>query len=324
MVFIVRLSMDKVCRQLDFFWGLKLSRSQADALLSQLARAWKPDFDALCTLLADSAVVQADETGWSLHSVWAFLSEKARILVFGVHKDAATRETLLPQELFDGVLVSDDAAVYRGFTRAQKCWAHLIRKALKLTLLQPENEVYRTFLTGLLRLYRKALRLQQDRRLKETTRQKKVLSLEDDLWALCGSRSEDTAEPATDSERDFVNRVNELLRLMEDEELFTFVIHPEVPGTNNESERSLRDVAADRKTGRTNKSLAGARRRTVLTSVLESLRLLLAEFTLEPVVKEVSGWLADGCSRFRKPLQTLSRPPPENSPLDSLLSLDAT
>ena len=30
MVFIVRLSMDKVCQQLEFFWGLKLAKSQAD------------------------------------------------------------------------------------------------------------------------------------------------------------------------------------------------------------------------------------------------------------------------------------------------------
>jgi len=35
MVFIVRLSMDKVCQQLEFFWGLKLAKSQADALLNR-------------------------------------------------------------------------------------------------------------------------------------------------------------------------------------------------------------------------------------------------------------------------------------------------
>ena len=62
MVFMLRLSMDKVCRQLEFFWGLKLSKSQADALLNQLARAWEPEFEMLCTLLANSAVVHADET----------------------------------------------------------------------------------------------------------------------------------------------------------------------------------------------------------------------------------------------------------------------
>ena len=319
MVFIVRLSMDKVCQQLEFFWGLKLAKSQADALLNRLTREWEPEFDTLCTLLANSAVVHADETGWSINSVWAFLSEQVRIILFGVHKDGATLATLLPKDLFSGVLVSDDAAVYRGFTLAQKCWAHLIRKAIRLTLLQPHNEQYRTFLTGLLELYHKACRLQRDRRLKPSTREKKALALDDDLWALCGSRFKDQTPPATDAEHDFVNLVSELLRLMEAQELFTFVTHPEVSGTNNESERTLRDAANDRKTGRTSKTIRGARRRTVLTSVLESLRLSLPNFTLRHVLEEVTAWQATGRSRFRQLLESLNLPPPQNSPLDALL-----
>lgn len=61
----VRLSLDKVCEQFKFFWGLKLANSQADALLHRLARQWEPEFDTLCMLLANSAVVHADETGSS-------------------------------------------------------------------------------------------------------------------------------------------------------------------------------------------------------------------------------------------------------------------
>jgi transposase len=79
-------------------------------LLNRLARQWEPEFDALCTLLANSAVVHADETGWSINSIWAFLSEQALIILFGVHKDSATLATSLPKDLLSGVLVSDDAA----------------------------------------------------------------------------------------------------------------------------------------------------------------------------------------------------------------------
>lgn len=195
----------------------------------------------------------------------------------------------------------------------------LIRKAIRLTLLQPDNREYRTFLTGLLALYRKACRFKQDRRLKPSTRERKVLLLEDDLWALCGSRFEDDTPPATDAEHDFLNLVNELLRLMEAEELFTFVTHPEVPGTNNESERTLRDAASDRKTGRTSRTIRGARRRTVLTSVLESLRLSLQSFTLGHVLAEVTEWLISGRSRFQHLRESQNLPPPERSPLDVLL-----
>jgi len=321
LVFMVRLSMDKVCAQLTFFWELILSKSQADALLNRLAREWEPEFDALCELLAHSAVVHADETSWSINSVWAFLSEKVRVLLFGVHKDGATLAALLPKDLFTGVLVSDDAAVYRNFTRAQKCWAHLIRKAIKLTLLHPENDEYRGFLDGLLALYRLANRIAHDRRLKEETRRKKVAGLEHDLRTLCESRYHDASEPGTDAEADYLRLVNELMRLLEAEELFTFVIHVEVDGTNNEAERGLRDAAQDRNTGRTSKTIRGARRRTITTSVLESLRLYLPEFTLRSVLEEVNGWLSSGRSRFCHMLDSLDLSLPTISPLEAVLPL---
>ena len=66
--------------------------------------------------------------------------------------------------------------------------------------------------------------------------------------ALC-----DNSTPADDVEKDFYNLTHEILRLLREDELFTYVIHPEVPGTNNESERSLRGAAQDRRTGRTRK-----------------------------------------------------------------------
>jgi hypothetical protein len=70
-VYCLGLSIDKACQVLSFFQQLKLRKSQADALLNQLATAWESEFDSLCTLLAHSAVVHTDETSWSINSVWA-------------------------------------------------------------------------------------------------------------------------------------------------------------------------------------------------------------------------------------------------------------
>ena len=47
--------------------------------------------------------------------------------------------------------------------------------------------------------------------------------------------------------------MHEVVRLMGDEELFTFVTHVEVDATNNEAEPSLRGSAMNWKTGRTSK-----------------------------------------------------------------------
>ena len=117
------LPLDTVIGEFAFYWNLTLRKSQADAMLNRLAKEWLPEFDALCQLLAVSAVVYADETSWSLNSVWAFLSEKARLTIFGCRKDGQTLAVLLKKETFQGTVVSDDAAVYQGFSHAQKCWA---------------------------------------------------------------------------------------------------------------------------------------------------------------------------------------------------------
>src|SRR3954453_22090885 len=175
LVYIVGLSFDKVCQLLDFFQNLRLGKSQANTLLDQLSRDWEREFDVLCTLLAHSLVVHADETRWSLNSVWAFLSEKARVLLFGVHKDAGTLQQVLDPATFAGILISDDAAVYAHFTRAQKCWAHLLRKAIKLTLQDPNSAVYRTFTDRLLEIDRAACRVRRDGRLSDAGRGRKGL-----------------------------------------------------------------------------------------------------------------------------------------------------
>ena len=100
------------------------------------------------------------------------------------------------------------------------------------------------------------------------------------------------------------------MRVMLAEQLFTFVTAEPVEkpngetlvvsGTNNEAERTLRSPAQARDTGRTNKTVAGARRQTVILSVLESLRQHLSPFTLSSVIAEVRRWLETGRSCFAR------------------------
>ncbi len=267
LVYILGLSFDKACLLLNFFQNLQLRKGQADALLRQLARHWEREFDALCALLANSLVVHTDETRWSLNSVWAFLSEKARVLLYGVHKDAATLQCLLDPATFAGLLISDDAAVYGHFSAAQKCWAHWLRKAIKLTLQDPDSAEYRAFTDELLRLYHEACRVQRDQRLSTAGRQRKVGELENALFELCAPLWLEELPVLEGLANDYRCLVNEVMRLALAEELFTFVTTPgviqpsgttqAVSGTNNEAERTLRGAAQARETGRTSKTYAG-------------------------------------------------------------------
>ena len=310
LAYVIGLSLAKACAVLAFFCQLPLSRSQADALLRQLAHHWQGQFDTLCDLIAHAAVVYMDETGWKVGragcSLWTFASAGQRVFVFGCHKDAATLDTLLPPEVFRGIGVSDDAAVYRDrFDRAQKCWAHLLRKAIRLALLYPRKKKYQRFLDGLLELYQDAKRVAGDGRLGEAGRQQRVAELEGRLCALCVPHQGGAAADLSPPERDLCNLANELLDRLMDEELFTFVLHPEVEPTNNRMERLQRGPALERKAGRTSKTAAGAQRRSVIVSVLESLRANLEGFTLSSVLAEVQRWLAEGQSLFERQWQGL-------------------
>ena len=324
LVSIVGLSMDKVCSLLKFFWQLELSKSQADTLLNQLSRHWTNEFESLCQLLAVSAVVHTDETSWSQNSAWAFLSEKSRVLIFSCRKDASTLAQILPKDSFTGIIVSDDAAIYQGFPLSQKCWAHLLRKAIRFTLLDPNHKEYDSFLKGLLSVYRKACKASIDQRLKDVGRTVRVAELVDELSELCVGRCGDAngvRKWTSETDHEFDNLVHEVSRLMCNEELFTFVLHPEVESTNNEAERSLRSAALDRKTGRTTKTLRGAQRRTILVSVLESLKLHLAEFTLTSVQAEVESWWKTGESLFSRLAKNCGLDPPTESRINNLIPI---
>ena len=123
--------------------------------------------------------------------------------------------------------------------------------------------------------------------------------------------------------------VHEIVHVMLDNELFTIVTAPPVTkpngqsepvsGTNNEAERAQRPQAQARDTGRTNKTVKGARRQTILVSVLESLRLYLLTYNLDNIINEIKGWCQAGQSCFTKLLRKMKLPNPTESILDKVL-----
>jgi len=151
---------------------------------SRLAKEWLPEFDALCQLRAVSAVVYADETSWSINSVWAFLLEHSRITVFGCRKDGETLAVLL----------------------------------------KPDRVHYKSFLDALLEIYRQGKAIAADKRLSEAGRRTRVLPQIDAIRACTSARIADEMKPQDDAEKDFFNLTHEIARLMGNNELFTFVI----------------------------------------------------------------------------------------------------
>jgi hypothetical protein len=156
-----------------------------------------------------------------------------------------------------------------------------------------------------------------------------VVELDDQIVDLCGPVWCAELPPTTGAADDYRLLCNELMRLMLDQQLFTFVTAAPVErpsgettpvaGTNNEAERTLRSPAQARDTGRASKTLRGARRPTILVSMLESLRQQLPTFTMASVIDEILVWFTTGQSCFATRVAKLGLTPPDKSPLDLLL-----
>ncbi len=98
-------------------------------------------------------------------------------------------------ESFSGIGVTDDYAAYKNmFTKHQLCWAHLIRKAIKLALQNPDESEYAGFLDSLCLLYHDT-KCCHCRETNQADCDEKVKQLQDRIIALCSRREEKVIIP---------------------------------------------------------------------------------------------------------------------------------
>lgn len=241
---------------------------------------------------------------------WAFSSAMHVLFRCGVSRSKTEAQAILGEN-FKGIGVSDDYGAYKNlFDEHQPCWAHLLRKAIKLMLQHPDEIQYAKFLEEQYNIYQLAVRFQRDGRL-TVGRKEKVQQLQKQIIKLCtlSGQSIDPVDTST-HEATFIRLQNELINGLKS--LFVFVEYPEVEATNNRSERNVRREAEIRKGGRTSKSDNGAKRRSIIMTVLATLNTRLEKFTLDKLLTEVTGWIDVGLSMFQLELINLrkSYPPP--------------
>lgn len=77
----------------QFFTGLALSKSQANALLNQLSTDWDEQYDTIAELLSRQMVIYIDETSWKVGSdscyTWAFSTAMHVLFRCGVGRGKA-------------------------------------------------------------------------------------------------------------------------------------------------------------------------------------------------------------------------------------------
>lgn len=316
LVYWIGVSIDKACTIFEFFTGLKISKGQADSLLNQLANDWEAEYQTLAALIVQASILYIDETGWKVGKkncyTWIFSTMTEVFYKCGVGRGKDVLEEMLG-ERFAGTGVSDDYAGYdSAFATHQLCWAHPLRKALELSLRNPENKAYQRFCQSLFHIYYDAVRLSKDKRL-SVGREEKAKLLESRLRRICRRNGETVITEAmvakakcndpnttlavtSESEAKMIHLQKQLVEKREN--MFVFVVNPAVEPTNNRSERATRPEAMARKATRTSKSDNGAKRRGIIMTVFASLQKRIEAFTLKNILDLVEKSLNQGIALF--------------------------
>lgn len=234
---------------------------RAEQRLTELAR---PTYDLLIDALRRADVVHADETGWRIGAVnaWLWVFSNAQVTVYAIRTGKGARGHTVPEAIlgpdFDGYLIVDGFVAYTVLDyKKGQCNGHLLRRAKELQDTVSQREGH--YLDQLISTIQEAIDLAQRREdLTPEGYARRVQEIENRIvaWVL--------AKPANLSD-DLRRLYNHLTAHIT--EWLVFLHEPRVPPTNNHAESMLRPAVITRKVGGCNKTLLGALVHSVLASI---------------------------------------------------------
>lgn len=259
----LRLPLAAIQRYLRSVHDCHLSVGGIVGALGQVARAGQPEHDRILAAIQASPVVHADETGWREDGVngytWTFSTPTACYYTHGGRGKEMVDATLTGAV---GTLVSDCYAAYDHYPGVQqKCWAHLWRDMRELIRQHPADERLAAWVAAVALIYRDATAFTHP---DERTRMAQRRRLRERLAAVCQPYLADETAP----QAVLCRRMEKYLHA-----LFTFVVDPAVPPTNNAAERSLRHLVVSRKISGGTRSAQGTQTKLTLASLFTTWRL---------------------------------------------------
>lgn len=258
----------KICDFLETYCGLTACPAtfvRAEQRLAELAR---PTYDLLIDALRRCKVVHADETGWRVNTLnaWLWVFSNKDLTIYTIRTGDKAHGANVPEEIlgpdFDGYLIVDGGKAYQclQYTKGQ-CNAHLLRRTKEMADTAPTHEqkilhTLRTLIQEALDLARRRDQLTSQgfaRRVQEIDNRLEVWLV--DRYARFESLSPELRRLA----KHIANHRDEWLLFLHD---------PAVPPTNNHAERMLRPAVITRKIGGCNKTLLGALVHSILASLM--------------------------------------------------------
>ena len=257
----------KIADFLQTYGNLHVASATLVRAEKRLAELAKPTYDLLIDALRRCHIVHADETGWRVGALnaWLWVFTNKDVTIYTIRTGEGARGHEVPEEIlgpdFDGWLIVDGFSAYSVLEYAKgQCNAHLVRRGKELSEAAESKE--KPFFDELVAMLQKALSL-AERRAELTVagyaRQVNAIEARLDTWLLSVSRRRDPSPELDRLANHVANHYDEWLVFLHD---------PEVPATNNHAERMLRPAVITRKVGGCNKTLLGALVHSVLSSIM--------------------------------------------------------
>jgi len=228
-----RLPLKKISKTIESLYNLRLSAACINSALLNTSDALEPLVDGIKRDICRSAVAKFDETSYPVNGKtgWVWVATTERSCFVAVESGRGTHVLCKHFDGFCGVAVSDGWYAYNMFGLRQRCWAHIMREAKHFSERLGSGRAEKLY---------DALR---------------------DLFLYTKSGLEKSPAPNPRLYDDMMQRLEKIISVHESDQqlkfvtklgnaknnLFTFLLHPGVPPTNNAAEQALRESVIHRK-----------------------------------------------------------------------------
>lgn len=251
--------MGRICEQIGIGAGSLVE------IFHNLARLCSPVVQRLVENYRQSHVRHADETGWRINGsngyVWLFATENISIFLFRKSRSAKVPQSVFGDKQLPGVLVVDR---YAGYNKTpctlQYCYAHLLREAEDLEKDFPDSGEVTAFVSVMVPLLTTAMNL-RSQPIPDNEYYAKAADIKAQIIAAVEA-------PAVHLGIQHIQNIFH----ENAHRLYQWADNRQVPAENNLAERDLRPTVIARKVSFGSLSDAGAETRSVLMTVLHSLK----------------------------------------------------
>lgn len=265
--YLVGVSVNNLVKVLAVFSNFKISPGGLTQAWKSLAFMLEPVYNDIGQKITQSAVLNADETGWRLNGLtlwlWCFATKTyCYYLITKSRGSPVVRDFL--GAMFRGILICDFWGAYNKISALakQRCFYHLFTELVKVDKHNSSPD-WKAFRKKLSRLLRDAVRLSSR---KEQMRPEHYHHLRHKLYDRL-----DAFITAAYDDKDAKRLIKRLRR--HKDELFTFLEHEGVSPYNNHAEQQMRKPVLTRRVSQQSRSDQAVKAQAILMTLFRTAEL---------------------------------------------------